>query len=380
MPEPAHILVITFFVTTPDADGGSLRLFRLMQLMVEAGHRVTFVATRPPPDENRAIRDAADREALRCAGVEVPEIPNIEAWLERHGPSVSLVFFSYLGALQRALGAVKRHAPRAVTVFDTVDLAHVRLYRMARTIGSQPILREALMVKRLELDALATCDHTIVVSESERVSLLKHRSEASIWVLPNVHDPEVGRAEFEPRRGGLFLGNFHHLANEDATLFLVRSIWPEVEKRLPDCPLVIVGAWPGEQVRALARPGVEVTGHVPDLDPWFERARVFVAPLRYGAGIKGKVLEALGRGVPSVLSPIAAEGMAIEEGKHALIAEPGLDFAAAVTRLHEDQELWKRLRAAGPPFVAEHYSFAPMRRSLGAFLEASLRPVSQTSR
>jgi glycosyltransferase involved in cell wall biosynthesis len=121
-------------------------------------------------------------------------------------------------------------------------------------------------------------------------------------------------------------------------------------------------------VRHLAAEGIEVHGWVADLDPLFDAARVFVAPLRYGAGIKIKVLDSLAHGVPVVLSPIAAEGLHVTHERDALVASSPQAFAAAVVRLHGDEDLWHRLVEGGYSLVERHFSRKAMEGTLAQLL------------
>jgi glycosyltransferase involved in cell wall biosynthesis len=132
--------------------------------------------------------------------------------------------------------------------------------------------------------------------------------------------------------------------------------------------LTIAGSDPRGDVRHLAADDIEVRGWAPDLQPLFDAARVFVAPLRYGAGIKIKVLESLARGVPAVLSPIAGEGLGVLDGRDALVASSPGEFASAVIRLHGDQELWRRLVEGGASLIERRFSARVMEATLARLL------------
>jgi glycosyltransferase involved in cell wall biosynthesis len=155
----------------------------------------------------------------------------------------------------------------------------------------------------------------------------------------------------------MFLGNFPHVPNIDSVLYFVNSIWPALEKELPaEAKLLVVGNKPPPEVLALASDRIVVTGFVEELAPYFQAARVFVAPLRYGAGIKGKLVTSLAHGVPSVATAIAAEGIANLGEDHLAITDDPQQFAVEVLRLYRDEAAWNAMREAGLSYVEENYS------------------------
>ena len=161
---------------------------------------------------------------------------------------------------------------------------------------------------------------------------------------------------FEARRDLLFVGSFLHPPNPDAVTYFVRELWPELRARLPGVRLRIAGSHQGPDIRRLAGDDIETLGFVKDLRPELDRARIAIAPLRWGAGFKGKVATAMAAGLPNVISPIAAEGMGLVDGETCLIAELGPDFVAAVTRLYNSPELWRSLSANGMRFAGARWS------------------------
>jgi hypothetical protein len=192
-------------------------------------------------------------------------------------------------------------------------------------------------------------------------------------VVSNIHDPEPAGPGFDARSGLLFVGSFWHAPNVDAVLWLCREVLPLARRQLPDLHARIVGAGAPPEVRALAGEGVEIAGQVPDLQPDLDGARVSLAPLRYGAGVKGKVGEAMAHGLPVVTTSIGAEGMGIEPGRHALVADDAEAFAAAIVCAHQDQDLWESLRDAGRELIAARQGREPAARALTE-LDARLRP------
>lgn len=365
-----RILVVGLFAPTPDLDSGSQRLARLMGIMRDLGHAVTFVALRRSEHAPVAARLPRDLAALRAEGIAAPDELALD-YLPANAARHDLILMSYPAVTGACLPVVERAAPSAVSVFDTVDLAHVRLFRAAKVTGNVPMLRDAIETKRQEHALIARSDFTLVVSAEEQAYVHKLSPGAKVHVVPTLHDVASEPPPLEGRADALFIGNFHHYANEDAMVSFTRDTWPLIRRRVPGARLWIVGALPTPRVLDLAAEDIVVTGYVPSLEPYLRRCRAFVAPLRFGAGVKGKVLESLGRGLPAVLSPIAAEGMFIAHGRNALVADGPEAFADAVARLCADDALWLRLSREGIDTVRRHFSFDAARERVAAFLRAA---------
>jgi len=208
------------------------------------------------------------------------------------------------------------------------------------------------------------------VSEPEKDVLEEACPEATIHVVSNVHETPGAERRFAERSGALFVGNFGHEPNVDAIDYLVRDVWPRVRTRGRRIELHVVGAKAPPWLLELGADDVHVAGWVddPTLREYLQRSRLSVAPLRAGAGVKGKVLQSLGHGLPVVGSTVAFEGVPVVDGREALVAHGPEDFAAAVARLHDDEELWSALSGRGVDVVAEHFSFAAARAGLARAL------------
>jgi glycosyltransferase involved in cell wall biosynthesis len=164
-------------------------------------------------------------------------------------------------------------------------------------------------------------------------------------VHPRLADTAIPGPDF--REGAVFVGSFAHAPNRDAARWFARQVVPEVRRELPDLPIWMVGADPPEDLVDTAPDGVEYLGWVENLADTYAAARVALAPLRYGAGVKGKVGEAMSYGVPVVATSVGAEGMDLDDGVTALVVDDPVAFAAAIIRLVRDDALWRRVSAAG---------------------------------
>jgi glycosyltransferase involved in cell wall biosynthesis len=216
-------------------------------------------------------------------------------------------------------------------------------------------------------------DLTLVVSEHERLLLRSLVPEADVRVLSNVHQPAGEVPGPQGRSGLLFVGSFDHLPNRDAARWMAREVLPLVHRRHPATVLHVVGSNPSPDVLELASETVEVHGWVPDLAPWHQRCRLSVAPLRFGAGVKGKVGEAMAAGLPTVCTPVAVEGMELLDGQHVLVADDASGFADRVVALLDDDILWRTVSDAGASVVVERFGPDIARAALQDVLDAAAK-------
>ena len=172
----------------------------------------------------------------------------------------------------------------------------------------------------------------------------------------------------------MFIGGFEHTPNVDGVLWFVEHVLPSVARSIPDVVLHVVGSKAPEEIRRLDSRHVKVAGFVPDVDPVFDAARVFVSPLRYGAGMKGKIGQAMCAGLPVVTTSVGSEGMLLVDRQNAMVTDDPAAFAAAVVEVYRDPELWTRLSRSGRRHVEAHFSAAAVRPRL-----ASLFPIATAS-
>jgi GT2 family glycosyltransferase len=365
----ARVLVVDATTPMPDRDSGSVRLFELLRLLVEEGCAVSFLP------EN-GLDDGRYTQALRALGVEAwaqPWLGAIPEWLAKHGPRFQLIVVSRHYVLSPLLPLLRRHAPQASIVFDTVDLHHLREQREAAERGDEAMARAAQRTRADELALIAAVDRTWVVSPVEKALLAEALPKAAVDVVSNIHRVRGAGPAMRERSGLLFVGGFRHPPNVDAALWLADSILPRIRERRPDITLSLVGSEAPAAVLALdGRDGIRVLGHVPDLEPLLDSHRYSVAPLRYGAGVKGKVNQALAHGLPVVATRCAVEGMGLEHGVDALVADDAEAFATALLSAYDDELLWNRLVEGGLANTEREFSPERARQTLRAVF-ASLR-------
>jgi glycosyltransferase involved in cell wall biosynthesis len=357
-----RVLYIDALLPSPDQDSGSVRAVRTFAAMRALGWKVAFAAGRlraPEPDATR----------LRQAGVEVfarPWTDSIESLLRERGDEFDVVIIARYYVAGPLIGMVRRHAKRALLVFDTLDLHYVRNRRLAQLKGSPAMAVSAEAIYREELECVRASDVTWVVSDVERDTLLREVPGATVLVQSNVHDAVGGGKPFAAREGLLFVGGFGHPPNVDAVTWFVDDIVPRLREQLPGVQVYVIGSNMPRVVEMLARDGVQVLGFVPDLEPWLDHCRISVSPLRYGAGVKGKVNQAMAHGLPVVATRISVEGMNVIEGEEVLVQDEPDAFAEAVVRLYRDEALWNRISRGGLENIRRHFSTEVATRALQA--------------
>jgi GT2 family glycosyltransferase/glycosyltransferase involved in cell wall biosynthesis len=359
-PDRKNIVVIDHHIPMPDKDSGSVRMFQILKLLHQLGHRITFI-----PD-NLAYEPPYTCE-LQKRGIEVvyhPYVKKVRDYLLAHGPSFDVVILSRCDFARKHIADVRLHAPQSRIIFDTVDLHYVREDSEARLTRDPGTRRKAQERQRLEHELIDQADETWVVSPVEQQLLREKWSRKSVQLVSNIIDVPGSKTPFALRRDYLFIGGFQHRPNTDAILFFVQKIYPLVSEHLPDAKFYIVGGNPPPDIVALATEKIIVTGLQRDARPFFDGVRLSIAPLRFGAGVKGKINQSMAFGVPVVATSLAIEGMELTPREEILVADTPEDFARALIELYESEELWRRLSENGIRKTRAVYSPEVARKQL----------------
>lgn len=348
----SNILVVEACMVTPDQDSGSVRLFNLLRILVNAGHHVTFIA-------DNLDGDARYAAMLGAIGVETLHgkfAGSVRRVLRERGPSLNAIIFCRHYIASQYVGSVRAIAPHAKIVFDTVDLHFVREEREA-TLHANAAMKQAAAVTRVrELGVVAQSDVTLVVSAFEKNLLAEIAPRAHVEIVSNIQPLVPDPPPYAQRNGIVFIGGFRHPPNVDAVTWYAGEVLPILRTLLPGVTTSIIGSNMTDGIRALAQPGLDVVGFVEETAPWLNGARVSIAPLRYGAGVKGKVNEAMNHGVPVVATACAVEGMHLVADRDVLVANDAAAFAHAVVRAYNDEALWNQLSTAGRDNLRQHFS------------------------
>ena len=363
------ILVIDATTPTPDRDAGSVTAFFFMKAFIELGFDVTFI-----PDDLKQLGHYT--ENLRALGVRCltrQYINSIEDFMIREGRNLDVVILYRVHTARLHMPTVKKYAPSAKIVFDTVDMHHLREERQAMLDNSPESIERARFTKQAEFRMMRSADATIVLSSAELEHVRQYDPSINVFTIPLLLDVPGCRAPYAARRDIIFIGGFLHQPNVDAIKYFVNEIWPIVREKLPDAKLFVIGSIPPDEVLALGGEDdrIRIIGFVEDLDPYFDACRISIAPLRFGAGIKGKIGTSASYGVPCVATTLAVEGMGLSEGVDVLVADEAEIFAEKLVQLYSDEKLWNQLSGSSLEFVQRNYSYkigrARLRRLLNSF-------------
>jgi glycosyltransferase involved in cell wall biosynthesis len=278
----------------------------------------------------------------------------------------------------RYLAAVRAYAPHATVIYDTVDLHWTRMQRQAEVTGDAAAREEADRFRRMERVAITCSDVVFAITAQERDAVLVEVPGARVEVIPNVHSCRPSSLPWTERKDLMFIGGFEHTPNVDAVRWFIDRIMPLVQRELPGTVLHVVGSKAPDEVKRLASNTVHVAGYVPDPEPYFEGCRVFVSPLRFGAGMKGKIGQSMGFGLPVVTTTIGAEGLFLLDGENALVADTPEAFSQAIVRLYSDPLLWAKVSRNALRHIQERFSSEAVRGRLESiFSDADAPPRTE---
>ncbi len=360
----AKILFIDHKIPSPDRDSGSFRILQILEILSSRYNLVFW-----PDSISEHISYIA---ALENMGIEVIAPPQKGSFLSSYGPYFDLVIISRPNILEKYLKIVKSSCLNAKIIFDTVDLHYIRLRRQAelteRITDKMLLSEKAHNYHEIETSGMMQADQTWVVALEEQQALFLEHPHADIRIVPNIHPlPLIQERGFGDTTDVLFVGSFTHHPNTDAVLYCAENIWPEIIRQIPSAKMIIIGSDPPPDVRALSSSSIIIKGYVPNIEPELIKSRVFLAPLRYGAGMKGKLGQALSYGIPAVTTTIGAEGFSFT-GNELVIADSPSEMIRAVVSLYTDQRLWEGYHRRGRAFMER---FTP--DAIGASIHSSIQ-------
>lgn len=371
-----NILVIDGYPPAYDRSSGGRRMFEMLKRLRELGHSVSFLASMGI--ESKYVLQLS-RYGIPSFGGDPnhPLFKDID-YFTAHRPSLQnlLVNGGYDTVIvspwtmgEWVLSDIRGSAPYVKIILDTCDVHFIRLERELEILETSA--DEVAQLKNRELDVYRQCDALICVSEPDSQVLARYLPDARIFTIPNCHQLENLGPDFDSRQGLLFVGNFTHPPNIDALRWFKNSIMNCLNLNNPDYWLTVVGNDPKGIARAESALGVKVVGAVDELDSYYHKARIAIAPLRYGAGMKGKVGEALSYGIPLVASSIAVEGMHLTSKENVIIADSPEEFVCAIKDLVGNESLWLHLREVGRDHLETYFGPAKMRDSVDIAIEGA---------
>lgn len=248
-----------------------------------------------------------------------------------------------LGLMEKYFNLIKELAPASKLIYDTIDIHFIRLEREEKVLKKPNSSLQLL--KQKELWYLKHADISFVVSSYEQEYLLANY-QLTTHLLSNIHTPvNTGLKEMKDTADLLFIGGFKHEPNIDAVKWLHKEIMPLVWKTNPEIKVHIIGSHSTPEIKQLHADNFIIYGFIENVKPYFTNSRIFICPLRYGAGVKGKIGQALEFSLPIVSTGIGTEGMDMIHGRHCLTANDAPSFADAVLQLYNDESLWHQLRS-----------------------------------
>ncbi|MDB9394049.1 glycosyltransferase [Microcystis aeruginosa] len=360
------ILVIDSYVPLYDRESGCVRLLNILKLLLNLGYSVIFFPDNGYPEQPYT-------SVLQQLGIEViygtPQRYNLEEKLIKYLPLIDGVWLCRPELCDKYMDLI-RLKTKAPIIYDTIDLHFLRLKRQKDYLDPsyQNTSWSWETYQKLELNYANQAEATVVVTEDEK-QVLSSLGVKNVWVIPNIHE-EIYLSEkvaFDQRSGLVFIGSYNHPPNIDAVKWLCLEIMPLVWASRPDITVNLLGSNLKDEVKELASDKVVVTGYVPEVEPYFQKSRVFVAPLRFGAGMKGKIGQSLSLGLPTITTRIGAEGMGLIDHQDVLIADTAEEFAQAVIELYDNRELWQKL-ADNSLETIKRYQPATVQTNLQALL------------
>ena len=363
-PSPAGIaLVIDDRVPEWDRNAGAITLNQYLHLLQDMGYQVVFC----PAHDGTPTQPYTG--LLQQDGIEVLHAPGtLDAWMRAHGRQVDLVWTARPDVTGPILDLLRAQT-RAPILYYTHDLHHLRERRRYELEGDPRALAESRRVQRIENRIFARVDRVMTPSGDEAEVIRGDVPEASVHVIPPYMMPAAPLgdrtgADFAGRDALIFVGGYNHLPNVDAAVWLASEIMPLVWAALPEARLLLVGNAPPPSVLALAARRVVVTGFVADVSPLYAAARLSVSPLRYGAGVKGKIVSALQEGVPVVTTPVGNEGLGLVHGTEAWIAADAEGLAEGIVALYRDPDRCAAMADAGQAVLRRDLSEESARAAL----------------
>ena len=360
-----RVLFLDLHTPTPNQDSGSIDAYNQMLLMREMDFQVTFI----PEEDFLYMPDYTT--ALQRSGIEVlyaPYVLSVEQHVKDYGDRYDLVFISRPGAFDRNINLIRKYCRKAKVIFHTVDLHFLRLGREADFLKSNELKRTAEEMKKRELAYISAADVSTVVSAEELSVVRLHLPNANVKLLPFSRTIRGTKSFFSERKNISFVGGYKHAPNIDAVKYFVKDVMPLLRKQLPGVRFYAIGSNVPAEIQALASEDVVITGFVEDLDSLQDKMRVSVAPLRHGAGIKGKIGAAMAAGLPVVATSLATEGMSLTDGENILVADGAEALAETLARIYQDESLWNRISKNGLSFAENAWGSESAWKILAAIL------------
>jgi len=346
-----RLLIIGFVWPEPKSSAAGSRMMQLILLFKDKGAEITFASTAIKSEFSEELIGIDCRQiSLNCASFDV--------FVSDLHPD--FVLFDRFMTEEQFGWRVKEHCPNALRMLDTEDLHCLREARRLLVLNNKQFDLNNDLAKR-EIASIFRCDVTLMVSEFEMELLQTHFKVPSflLFYLPIwVENKSLNSPCFEERIDFVFIGNFLHAPNHDAVVYLKEVIWPLLFEKFPEAKMNVYGAYPTQKINSLHQPKMNffVHGRAESSIEVISKARVLLAPIRFGAGIKGKLLEAMEFGTPSVTTKIGAEAMNGELEWNGYITDSSEEFVDKAIELYLNQSNWQQAQENGFEIIQNRFS------------------------
>ncbi|OED42473.1 hypothetical protein AB833_06795 [Chromatiales bacterium (ex Bugula neritina AB1)] len=360
-----RVLVLDAETPRRNSDAGSYAAFQEMKLMMELGCKLTFIPS-------NLAHMGKHTEHLQKLGVECiyyPFYQSIDQFLKLRGEEFDAVYITRYQIAANNLDSIAKYT-KAKTIFNNADLHFLRELREQLQSGDKDF-SGPLATKAEELEVINEVDVAICYTEAERAVITSHvLKEENIMRCPWVVKTNGRVQAFSQRKDIAFLGGYRHQPNVEAVEYFCKNVMPVLSKRMPDVVFRVYGSSQPVEFKQFESSNVVMEGFVEDLADVYDNVRLFVSPLLSGAGLKGKIIDCMAAGLPSVISPITAEGTGLVHSQSTYIADSVDEWCSYIEELYTDEALWNKMSANSVSIAESLYSPAEGYKRMKKILEA----------
>ncbi|RDY23270.1 glycosyltransferase [Romboutsia maritimum] len=349
------VVVIDHYVPHYDKDAGSRTTYQYLNLLIDMGFNVKFIG-------DNFFKHEPYTNTLQQNGIEVlygeQYYKNWTKWIKENSKHIDYIFLHRPHIASKYIDFMKKHT-KAKIIYYVHDIHYLRELREYELTHNEETLRLSNEWKEKELDIMSKSDAVLTPSVDEKVIISKEIEPNKAFATPIFYYKKFEELDrdFKSRENLLFVGGFGHKPNEDGMLWFINEIWPLVVKALPEIKLTIVGSNPTKKIKSLECDNINVTGFVSDeeLENYYEKSRIGIIPLRYGAGVKGKTIEAMYNNIPIVSTGIGIEGL---ENINEYIKgyDNALDFANEIINLYNDEQKMMNMCSSYNKYLKKYFS------------------------
>lgn len=348
-----NVLIIDEIIPEYNKDSGSRRLTEIIKLLLKNDVAIFLLADlkqyKYKSDYINKFKELGVNVYEPC----IDENGNLltkELFIKRIAPKINVAWLHRPTIFNKFNNLIKSENPDVKLVFDMVDFHYVRLMREYQLHKDENLKKEADKFLKIELDNCKKADAIIAISITDQALLKQHFNEdKKVTVISNIHQYIKKKGNFTPfkdRSDLLFVGSFRHQPNQDAVFYLRNEIMPLVWKSIPDLKITIIGSYVTQEIQELQTNTFKVVGFVDELLPYLQKSKLFVAPLRFGAGIKGKIGQSLEHSLPLVTTDVGAEGFDFGSQKEIMVANEKENIAQKIIDLYTTEKLWDKASAS----------------------------------